>query len=123
MKTRLLFGVLLLLMSLAACSNKADCLTADTIKEITAQSLNEKGVHLFLRSSGFNEKVHFYEMFKGEPTFDECGQTKGKLISQIHVDTSIGKPKKLIVKSNQIELVYTDAEGNYQLENISVEVE
>lgn len=122
MRTGIYFAAILLLF-LTACSNKPDCFVADTIKEITVHSLNEKGLHVFLRSSGFNDKEHFYEMYEGVPAFDDCGQSGSEPISQVDVDTSIGNVRKLIVKSNRLEIVYSNDESSHSMDAVLVEVE
>jgi hypothetical protein len=122
-RVRIFIIALLWLFSVGGCSNTDDCFLAESFKEIPAPTLNEKGLYIILRSSGFNEKEHFYEMFKGIPTFDECGQTQQKTISQVHVDTSIGRPVKLIVRNNRLEIVYASADSKYQLDTISIDVE
>jgi hypothetical protein len=116
-------AILLLFSSVIACSDKPDCLVADSLKEMTAPSLNEKGLHIFLRTSGFNEKEHFYEMYKGMPAFDSCGRTGSSLISLVHIDRSIGYAQKLIVKDNRMEIVYSDDESSRPADAIPVEVE
>jgi hypothetical protein len=123
MRTGIYLAAFLMLAFVTGCSNKPDCFVADTIKEITALPLNENGLHVYLRSSGFNEKEHFYEMYKGIPVFDECGQPGRQSISQVHVDTSIGYPQKLIVKNNRLEIVYSSDDSSRQVDAIPIEVE
>ena len=112
--------VLVMLVALSACSKKPGCMVADSIQEIGNESLNNKGLHLYLRTSGFSEKEHFYELFRGAPSFDECGITTTDTLSQAHVDTSIGIPEKLIIKKNQIEIEYKPGEIGNQLGSVIV---
>lgn len=111
---------LVMLVAISACSKKPDCMVADSIQEIGNESLNNKGLHLYLRTSGFSEKEHFYELFRGVPSFDECGITTTDTLYQVHVDTSLGTPEKLIIKNNKIEIEYKSGEGGNQLGNVIV---
>ncbi len=45
------------------CSTEQDCFVSDSIKELKVKNLNEDGYFLFLRTSGFGEKEHFFELF------------------------------------------------------------
>ena len=117
---RKLLPIVLFVFAFCACSKKPDCMIADSVEEIKSESLNKKGLRLYLRSSGFSEKEHFYELFGSTPSFDECGLATIDTLSQVHVDTSLGKPDKLIVKNNQIEIQYTNDEPESPLTNILV---
>ncbi|WP_316367419.1 hypothetical protein [Candidatus Thiodiazotropha sp. CDECU1] len=123
MRIGICLAAFLLLSFVTGCSNKQDCFVADTIKEIIAQPLNDKGLRVYLRSSGLNDKEHFYEMYKGVPVFDDCGQPGRQSISQVHVDTSIGYPQKLIVKNNRLEIVYSNDESSHSVDTVPIEVE
>lgn len=85
---------------------------ADNVKQLSSPGLERKGLHIFLRTSGFNEKEYFYELFEGIPKFDECGQTQRNFISKTHVDTSIGMPEKLIIRGNKISIEYSSEKEN-----------
>lgn len=111
---------LVMLVAISACSKKPDCMVADSIQKIENQSLNNKGLHLYLRTSGFSEKEHFYELFRGAPSFNECGITTTDHLYQVHVDTTIGTPEKLIIKNNKIEIEYKSGEAGNQLSNVIV---
>lgn len=117
---RILFSLILLGFSLSACSKKPDCIVADSVQEIRNETLNEKGLHLYLRTSGLSEKEHFYELFKGAPSFNECGMATIDALSQVHVDTSLGAPKKLIVENNKIDIEYKYGEPGNQLESVII---
>lgn len=118
-----LCALILLIIAISACSKQPDCMIADSLQEIENKSLNDKRLHLYLRTSGFSEKEHFYELFKGAPSFDECGATTADTLSQAHVDTSLGSPKKLIIKSNQIQIEYSSDEAGHQFSSVIIVVE
>ncbi len=123
MKSGTRLGAILLLSFVVACADSPDCFVADSLKEIAVPSLNEKDLHIFLRTSGFNEKEHFYEMYQGVPAFDSCGRTGSSMISLVHVDRSIGYAQKLIVKDNRMEIVYSGDESDHPADAIPIEVE
>lgn len=114
------FMLVMLGFASSACSKMPDCMVADSIQEIGNESLNNKGLNLYLRTSGFSEKEHFYELYRGAPSFDECGITSADTLSQVHVDTSLGAPERLIIKNNQVEIEYKSGEAGNQLGNVIV---
>lgn len=115
--------ILLTLLFMSGCSKEQDCFVADSIKELKLSQLNEENYFLFLRTSGFSEKEHFFELFRVKPEFDSCGQTTSKLIFQTHVDDTEGFPITLIISDDKMEVVYsTNTENDLSLERIKVEV-
>lgn len=116
--------VLLSIVLLFACSKKPDCLVADDIKEVKAVSLGADKYALYLRTSGFNEKEFFYELYKDKPEFDECGRAVTAAVSKIHVDTTEGTPVKLKIIDFALHIEYASAGGNdFDPANIVVEHE
>lgn len=116
-------AAVLLLSFVAACSNQPECFVADTLKEIGVPTLNEKGVHIFLRTSGLSEKENFYEMYNSVPKFDDCGQSGSEPMSQVHVDTTSGFPQKLVISNSQLKIAYTADEGSRPMDKVSIVVE
>lgn len=117
---RKLLPFVLFMFAFCACSKNPDCMIADSVEEIKNESLNKKGLHLYLRSSGFSEKEHFYELFGAAPSFNECAIATIDTLSQAHVDTSLGTPDKLIVKNNHIVIEYSNDESASPLSNVLV---
>lgn len=103
-----------------SCSSKTGCLVADSLQEMQSEVLRDEGLHLFLRTTGFNEKEFFYELYKESPAFDECGQSEKKPISQAHIDTTIGTPIKVNIQGDQMKIEYTDGVTDAALSNIMV---
>jgi hypothetical protein len=54
------FCLISLNLLVAACSEKAGCLVADSRREINVIAVGNGGYSLFLTTSGFHEKAHFY---------------------------------------------------------------
>jgi hypothetical protein len=114
---------LLIASGMPACSGNNDCFVAETTTPVKTISIG--GVHhfLFLRSSGFNEKEHFYELYKKSPMFDECGKTDIAPISEVHLDTSEGMLVKLVIDERKLKIIYSKkVSQDTDLSNIPIEV-
>lgn len=121
MKSRLFLFLMLILFPLYGCSKQDNCLTASTAKELKIQQLNQAGLFLYLRSAGFNEKEHFFELYKTSVQFDNCGATASEPAFQMHVNDSKGFPIRLDIFSNKMEIVYTEnAQDKIGLELIKI---
>jgi hypothetical protein len=95
-------------------------MVADNLKKIENEALSKNGLHLYLRATGLNEKEHFYELYKGVPTFDECGNAAISPVAQAHIDTTAGNPEKIVITSNQIEIEYTAEKKPENLSDIAI---
>ncbi len=108
---------------MSGCSTEQDCFVADSIKELKVSQLNGEAYFLFLRTSGFGEKEHFFELFKFKAKFDDCGQTSSKPIFEVHVDDTEGFPVKLVISDDKMKVVYSaTADNSLNLETIKVEI-
>lgn len=107
MKTKFFFVYLLISCLLLSCSIDNDCFVADSIEKVKKISIDSKDHFLYLRTSGFNEKEHFYELYNFAPKFNDCGKSTTPPISDIHIDTTEGYVDKLIIKNNKLEIIYS----------------
>jgi hypothetical protein len=64
---------------------------------------------LYFRTSGFQEKEIFLELYGGTVKFDECGKSNLEPLDTAHVDLSQGQVEKIIVKNNKITIAYGPA--------------
>jgi hypothetical protein len=68
------------------------------------------GLYLVYRVTGFHDKVHFFEVYRGKPAFDSCGRTEAVAIAPA---TAFYEPhagrllKKVEWDGNRLEIVYT----------------
>jgi len=123
MRLKKLFIILFATNILIACSEGGDCFVADSVEKIEELHTIDTTYFLYLRTSGFNEKESFYELYNKEPTFDDCGKTDAKPISDLHVDTSVGTPVKLMIKNNTLSLLFSNnANDSVDLKKILIEV-
>ena len=111
---------LILINLLTACSK--DCFVADTYEEIRNSKLNNNHLYLYLKTAGFNEKEHFFQLYLVEPEFDECGIPSLEPVAEEHIDTSAGNVDKLIIKNRQIKVIYSKIKKN-SLKQIIVELD
>jgi len=115
--------VLFVFAILVSCSERDDCFIADSVEKIKEIHINDAIYFVYLRMSGFNEKEYFYELYNIAPKFDDCGKTKAKAISSLHVDTSEGKPIRLMIKNEKLSLFFSKKNGAtaVDLKEISIE--
>ena len=119
---QLLFAISLH-VSMTGCSQQPDCLMADTLQDITTASLQAQGYHLFLRTSGFTDKAHFYQIYQSLPQFDACGETSSPPVSQVYVDTTEGFPTTLLISGDSLELKYSSVDNHVDLADIAVSIQ
>lgn len=120
MTLKKIFSYALLALIISACTEKPSCMVADNVKKIENEALSKNGLHLYLMATGLNEKEHFYELYKGVPTFDECGNADISPVAQAHIDTTAVNPEKIIITSNQIEIEYTAEKKPENLSDIAI---
>lgn len=108
---------------ITGCSDNADCFVADTVVPVEEVSVDGQDRFLYLRSSGLNEKAHFYELYERAPAFDDCGKTNLSPISDIHVDNSQGTVAKVVIDNNKLSILYAREKAhNSNLANAPVVV-
>lgn len=105
--------ILSLLLILGACSsNGCEDLVLDSFKHQDKTIISGKEYHLYSRTTGFQEKVVFFELYEEKPTFDKCMQAN---LSPIYVrpfDDDEDHPyiKELILepdKAEKLKIIYT----------------
>lgn len=111
-------SVCLLILCFAGCSRSADCLVADTVTPVGVVTVNGADAHVFVRTSGFNDKQHVYELYDQTPTFDSCGHTALKPRSDAAVDPGEGTVESLVVSAGTLSIQY--AKGKQQVKNLAV---
>ena len=97
-----------LALAITGCAKEPECLIADSLVKIESEVLDKHQLQLFLRTSGFQDKVQFYEIYKTTPHFDSCGQSDTEIISQVFIDLELGNPNILAINNKKLSLVYTD---------------
>lgn len=113
---------LLVVIVISGCSSNNDCFTGDSIEQLKVFEVHNVKYSLFLRVSGFQEKEAFYELYKGVPVFDNCGQPNRQFLSIAHIDTSQGDVFKIIVDRTNLNLIY-NANGNDQANYRDINIE
>lgn len=124
MKIKQMIFLVFIVTNLVACSSEIDCFTADSVELIKTIETEGSDYSIYLRISGFHEKVAFYELYEGKPTFDVCGRSNILAIYEDVVDPSEGVVSRLVIDGN-LTLRAVHIEGNVQeidLKNVPVEV-
>ena len=106
MKLKSLFVLLVLLMSLIACSDETDCGISDAITKVQSLTIYNKSYFLILRTSGFQDKVSFYELYENSTIFDGCGRANVNPIASVEIKDSENL-SKLIIENRGIQIIYS----------------
>ena len=123
MKLKSLFFLLVLQLSLIACSDETDCGIADAISKVQSVTIKNKSYFLILRTSGFQDKVSFYELYENSPIFDVCGRANFNPVASVEIEAS-ENPSKLIIENQGLKIIYSKNKAtNTDLSNIFVEVQ
>ncbi len=88
MKIKQIFFLVFVVTNLIACSSEPGCFIVDSVKLVKTIKIDSRDYFIYLRISGFQDKVAFYELYKGKPTFGECKQSNIEPISYDSVDWS-----------------------------------
>jgi hypothetical protein len=107
-KKRLQLILLLLILFLTACSAE-DCfdIASDQLKFSDSVGYQGKTYYLYTRTTGFQEKVVYFELYDGEPIYDVCTQkTNPEPLFGIHYDYFPNDPdsKAKYVKELKLQL-------------------
>ena len=108
-----IIAVLLSLIIISACSSEG-CkeLVLDTVKYHDTATEFGKEYHLYSRTTGWQDKVIFFELYKAKPIFDECMHSNISPIYARPFDDNKDRPyiKELILSPNEpekIKITYT----------------
>lgn len=91
-------------LALAATScGGPDCASSDTVTVLDEWN----GVSLVYRVTGMQDKMEFFEVYRGKPQFDTCGSARTPAIATEPYQRSQGLLKKLDFRDGRLEIVYT----------------
>lgn len=108
----------------SACSSNSDCFIADSVRIVSKAKKDGSGYFLVARTSGFSDKVTFFELYDTKPEFDSCGKTGSKMLDMKVIDDQSGFIKKVKVKNGKLEIEYTnDEEKSVPPEKIVLEIQ
>lgn len=94
-------------------------MTGDTVRKV-AQIDGQR--YIYLRITGFQEKMYFYELYSKKPTFDDCGAADIEPLDAAHIDRERGFPSAVDMQGPVFEIRYRK-EGSFseaELTNIEV---
>ena len=123
MKIKQMIFLVFIVTNLVACSPETECFIADSIKLVRTIKIEGSNYFIYLRISGFHDKVAFYELYADKPTFDECGKSNTLAISEEPIDSSAGVVSKLVVDEQRLSIVYSkDSSQEVDLKDVPIEV-
>ncbi len=102
----------------AACDKNCFDIASDQLRFADTLEKNDKTYHLYTRTTGFQEKVVFFELYEKKPTYDACtNKTDPEPIFGIHYDYFPNDPtskekyvKDIILQPEELEklkIIYT----------------
>lgn len=65
---------------LNACTKENDCFVEDTNHEIRVVAIGQNTYYLYLKISGWHDKMSFLVLYDKQPLFDNCGRAKQEII-------------------------------------------
>lgn len=83
------------------------CDVADEVMVLDTAVIGGQEYHLVSRTTGFQEKETFFELYTSPPNFDGCGQSSVAPTSKELMDLSEGQLKGIQVEGKALHLVYT----------------
>ncbi|EGU61524.1 hypothetical protein VINI7043_22036 [Vibrio nigripulchritudo ATCC 27043] len=122
MKIHLLF-VVAIFMALTGCSNEQDCFVADNVTLIKQLEINSSNYFLYERVSGMSDKMSIVELYREQPSFDECGDASAESISQVPLDIDGNQPTVITVSENFVDILYSDQPySDQKVEDLKIEI-
>ena len=103
-----------LLLFLTACNSDIDCLTANSVEKIKVVKVENKNYFVYLKVTGFHDKVAFFELYDSEPLFDICGISDTSPISSEMIDPDINLDKENVSKvlfypkNSELKVIYSE---------------
>lgn len=124
MEIRYTFFILLLaVINISGCTPSEDnCLTIDQVTQLKKIKIDNKEHYLFLRISGWHDKIELFNLYDQKPVFDKCMNANIPPISDISVYPENGTASKLLIENKILSLEYTKEKTSNSLENIAVEI-
>ncbi|MET1256645.1 hypothetical protein [Aliikangiella maris] len=119
-KMKNIFWIVLTICFLSSCNSADECFIADNIFFIENSKLKENNRYLVIRTTGFNKKETFYELYTQKPDFDHCGRSKVEPHFVTHADTTEGRPEKLIYKNDRLDIIYSKSTELFKSKEIAV---
>jgi hypothetical protein len=65
------------------------------------------GFYLVYRVTGFQDKVEFFEVYKGKPEFNSCGMPQSTALATEFYERKMGLLRKVEWRGDQLRVVYT----------------
>lgn len=119
----IIYIVLLVVLNISGCTpSEDDCLTIDQVTELHILKIDSKEHYLFLRVSGWHDKIEFFVLYDEKPIFDKCMKANIPPISDIPIYPENGTASKLFIKNKILSLEYIKEETSKPLEDIVVEI-
>lgn len=96
---------------LTACTDAPECGVADALVELGQARVGGSDYYIYSRTAGVTDKTRFFELYAQKPTFDACGQTDQKVLSDAYIDPARGAPVRVIVRGTAMEVEYASGVG------------
>ncbi|WP_230970436.1 hypothetical protein [Nitrogeniibacter aestuarii] len=96
---------------MTACTDAPECGVADALVELGQARVGGSDYYIYSRTVGVTDKTRLFELYAQKPTFDTCGQTDQKVLSDAYIDPARGTPVRVIVRGTEMEVEYASGDG------------
>ncbi|WP_155400629.1 hypothetical protein [Vibrio nigripulchritudo] len=112
-----------LMLSFAGCERKSDCYVSDAVTFLKKIEFESETLFLYERTSGMSDKMSIVELYREQPSFDECWHPDIESVSQVPLDIDGNQPTAITVSENFVDIKYNDQPYSGQkVEDLKVEV-
>ncbi|WP_145976626.1 hypothetical protein [Vibrio nigripulchritudo] len=112
-----------LILSFAGCERKSDCYVSEAVTFLKKIEFESGTLFLYERTSGMSDKMSIVELYREQPSFDECGHPDTESVSQVPLDIDGNQPTAITVSENFVDIKYNDQPYSGQkVEDLKVEV-
>jgi hypothetical protein len=111
----LAFSSLILLLSIASCSDRdheigACAITVDSVEIIDSKVFGDKSYYLVHRITGWQDKVEILEFYDEKPVFDTCSKPSVEPIDGDSLEMSKTVSHVFLnIKERKLDIVYKDS--------------
>jgi len=102
----ILLLTLVIMQFITACTKEPDCMVSDQVQFLKEFSVANTPYFLYVRRSGFSDKMSYLEFYDIKPNFDQCGEPSQAQLSQVPVSDLGNNPIRIVIHDLLIVVEY-----------------
>jgi len=102
----ILLLTLVIMQFTTACTKEPDCMVSDQVEFLKEFSVANTPYFLYVRRSGFSDKMSYLEFYAVKPDFDQCGEPSQPQLSQVPVSDLGNNPIRIVIHDLLIDVEY-----------------